>query len=281
MKKFIYGILSLAAISLASCDYHDPNDGKFGGESSAGWVEFEEDGVSYLSVVQGSGSTVEATIPVVIKSVDLIDLNNDLVSNNPVNNGLTVYYTIEDIDGSSAYLNASGSVYIPKGELSANIAFTVPASAQVSCTEFKVTLTSTSNSNVSVGFEENNIVSQTFVVGAYDLNAMVGTYNALLDGEDQYQCNVTLGEEPNSLIIGDIYGIAPGSQTTIYVNEDGSISFPDYTDNFLFTNGGTSIYVEGFNGLSTCLNGGTMALSFRLRTTTTLYATNSLVLTKQ
>lgn len=49
----------------------------------------------------------------------------------------------------------------------------------------------------------------------------------------------------------------------------------------MLTNGNTPIYVEGNDGVSTCLNGGTLSLNFRLRSTTTLYANNSLVLTKQ
>lgn len=281
MKKFICGLLGFAAISLTSCDYHDPNADKFGNDSASGWVQFESNGATYASVPQGTKSTITASIPVSIKSIDIIDLNGNATVNNPVNEGLTVYYTVEDIDGSSSFINIPGSVYVPKGELSANITFTVPASAQVSCSQFRVTLTSTSNANVTVGFEDNDIATHDFVVGAYDLSLMVGTYNALLDGEDQYQCNVTLGAEANSLIVSNIYGIDASSQTTIYVNEDGSVTWPDYESNFLLTNGNTPIYVEGNDGVSTCLNGGTLSLNFRLRSATTLYANNSLVLTKQ
>ncbi|WP_417352304.1 hypothetical protein [Flavobacterium alkalisoli] len=285
MKKFIYGILGLAALSLASCDYHDPNDGKFGGESSAGWVQFEEDGVSYLNAVQGTESTIEATIPVVIKSVDLIDLSGNPVTNNPVNEGLTVNYTVEDIDGSSSFISIPGSVYIPKGEVSANITFTIPASAQISCTEFKVTLTSTSNSNVTIGFEDNNIVSQNFVVGAYDINAMVGTYDVLEDGQFQYTCNVALGAEPNSLVISNLYDTNPASQTTIYVNENGTITFPSLLDNFLFTSGQVGdVYVQGLDGYFTCKNGGTIEFDFNLRYGTnqaTVQGPVNVVMTKQ
>ncbi|MUV02358.1 hypothetical protein GN157_01445 [Flavobacterium rakeshii] len=281
MKKFIYGLLGFAAISLTSCDYHDPNGDKFGNDPSIGWVQFKSEDISYGTATPGAESTITASVPVVIKSLDIIDLGGNEFENNPVNDGLTVYYTVEDIDGSSSFINIPGSVYIPKGELSANITFTVPATAQISCTQFKVTLTSTSNANVTVGFEDHDIPTHEFLVGAYDLNAMVGTYNALRDGQEQYQCSIVLGEEPNSLIVNNIYGIDPNSQTTIYVNEGGIISFPEYTSNFLFVNGSTSIYVEGFDGLSTCLNGGSVSLNFRLRSATTVYADNTLELIKQ
>src|SRR5690606_29762138 len=167
MKKFIYGLLGFAAISITSCDYHDPNSDKFGNDSSTGWVQFENEGVTYASAVQGANSTLTASVPVVIKSVDIIDLSGGTFANNPVNEGLTVYYTVEDIDGSSSFINIPGSVYIPKGELSANITFTVPATAQISCTQFRVTLTSTSKSNVTVGFEDHDIATQDFVISAF------------------------------------------------------------------------------------------------------------------
>ncbi|MFL9838627.1 hypothetical protein ABS768_14040 [Flavobacterium sp. ST-75] len=281
MKKFIYGLLGFAAISLTSCDYHDPNSDKFGNDSSSGWVQFESEGVTYASVIQGTESTVTASIPLVIKSVDIVDLNGKVTPNNPVNEGLTVNYTIEDIDGSSSYINIPGSVYIPKGELSANISFTVPASAQVACSHFKVTLTSTSKSNVTVGFEDSDFPTQEFVVSALDINDLVGTYSAVRDGATQYTSSIELGAEENQFIINNIYG-ANGT-TTVYLNNDGTFTYPSPEENFLFNdNGGVgNVFLDGINGFATCLNGGTVNVNYRLVFSGGSTNTINVVFTKQ
>ncbi|WP_417368105.1 hypothetical protein [Flavobacterium beibuense] len=282
MKKFIYGLLGFAAISLTSCDYHDPNSDKFGNDSSTGWVQFDSEGTTYASAVPGAESTITASIPVVIKSLDLINLGNNPFTNNPVNEGLTIYYTVEDIDGSSSYLNIPGSVYLPKGELTANITFTVPASAQISCSQFRVTLTSTSNPNVTVGFEEHDLPTQDFVVGALSLDAYVGNYSVLHTFADNtqasYTCSIATGTEENSLVITGLYN-SP-NPITFYVNNDGTIRFPEYIENYLLTQGGVDYFVDGDGGYVSCFNGGTVSANFSVVSTSGTGGDENVVLTK-
>lgn len=267
MRKFIYSILSFAAIMLVSCDYNDPNDGKFGNDPEAGWVSFQTEGSTMVSVAPNG--EIVSSIPVVI--------------NAPVNKGLTVNYTIEEVDGSASYVSA-GSVYIPKGELMANIK--LPVSGAATCSSFNVVLTSTSRANVTVGLDGNGILSQEFIVSPFDINSMVGTYDALEDGQYEYVCNISLGDEPNSLIITNIYDVDPSIETKVFVEENGMFTFPSPSENYMFTdNTAGDIYFAGIDGLSTCANGGTIVMNFNLQAVsdegTALYGPYNLVLTKQ
>lgn len=261
MKKLIFGLLSFAALSVVSCDYNDPNEDKFGNDPQAGWVQFEEEGVTYYSVTPGSGTDAqfETSVPVVILNPLNRGVNLD---------GLTVSYTIEDVSGSSSFIVSQGNFTLEKGVVSASIPFTIPASAQVSCTEFLITLTSTNRTDVSVGFESNDILTHRVIVGSVNRDSFIGTYDVVQDeggSISEYQSNVTAGAEPNELVLTNMYDGTPSSQTHVFINTDGTLSFPDFIENFLFTAGGDTgnVYLQGKRGVTSCQ--GMIGLTFDLR----------------
>lgn len=260
MKKLIYGLLSFAALSVVSCDYHDPNEDKFGNDPQAGWVQFAEQGVTYYSVTPGftTEGQFETSIPVVIDNPLNRGVNID---------GLTVEYSVADVTGAAPFIVSQGKITLDKGVTSAAIPFTVPTSAQVTCAEYIVTLTSTSRSDVTVGFETNNIITHRVVVGYVNRDALTGTYDVFQleynrdeptqdPIESEYVSVVTAGTEANELVFSNIYGESATSQTHAFINPDGTLSFPDLIDNYLYTAGGDTgnVYLLGKKGFTSCIN---------------------------
>jgi hypothetical protein len=224
MKKIIYSLLlSCTAILFVGCDYQDPNEDKFASDSQTGWVEFEN---PTTTVVSGVGTSFN--IPVIL--------------NAPVNkDGLTVNYTVTDVNGStSGIVSYSGQATIPAGQLRGNISLSIPEAAVTSCIEFDVTLTSTNKSVVQVGFEDGtnaeHFTTNRVLLGK-GRDSFIGTYN-VVEGDATYQTTVTAGDEPNELIIKNLFDIDPNSETHIFLDtasSTGNVTFPFFTDNYLFT----------------------------------------------
>lgn len=220
MRKIIYGLLlSFAALSFVACDYNNPNDGKFGNDPQSGWVYFKN---TSMSVVTGASTTFNVPI--------LLDA--------PVNeDGLTVYFTVEG-DG-AGIVTHTGQATIEKGQLSGNIVFTIPAEGQASCSEMTVTLTSTSRSNVQVGFEGGSVeypTVQTVTIGK-GIEQFYGTWN-VEEPDDSYEVTVSAGEAPNELVITNLFNVTDTSETHIFLNADSTVDnifFPNFLENYLFT----------------------------------------------
>ena len=218
MKK-IYCFLSIAALAFVGCDMNDPNADKFGADTQKGFVEFQSEATN---VITGGGQT-QFSVPVVLDA--------------PVNSsGLTVNYTVADISGSTAgYITHSGKVSIPSGELVGNIMFTIPDSERTDCPSFQITLTSTSRGNVTVGLNEESQITHIVKLGR-GRDSFVGTYD-VVEGDDEYVAEITVGEAPNELIISNLFDIDDESTTSVFLVSGSStdnVVFPTFTENFLF-----------------------------------------------
>lgn len=218
-KRFLALFLSFAALSFVACDYNNPNDGKFGNDPQSGWVFFKN---TSTSVVTGTSTTFNVPI--------LLDA--------PVNeDGLTVYFTVE---GTGAdIVTHTGQATIEKGQLSGNIVFTLPAEGQASCSEVTVTLTSTSRSNVQVGFEGGSVVYpivHTVTIGK-GIEQFYGTWD-VVEPDDSYEVTISAGEAPNELVITNLFNVTDTSETHIFLNPGSpadNITFPNFLENYLFT----------------------------------------------
>ncbi|WP_297332052.1 hypothetical protein [Flavobacterium sp.] len=225
MKKIFYSILTIVtALSIASCDYNNPNEDRFGLDSESGWLEFE---VANTYVI--SGLQTEFTVPVKLMA--------------PTNkSGLSFNYTITDVDGTlDGVVGYTGTGSVPKNSVDGSIVFTLPEAELTSCVTFTITLTSTSRSNVQIGLEDNSKpITHTVTVGR-GRNFLLGNYNTIEDGTFTYTTVVSAGEAPNEIIVNNIYDANPDSETQLFLqavsrSADGMVSYPNFLNNYLFTN---------------------------------------------
>lgn len=228
MKKALYSfLLGFAALSIVSCDYNDPNDGKFNSDREFGWVEFARPGT--VAVTQATCGNIE--IPIILDA--------------PVNTkGVDISYTVTDVTGSTEGLHMYAS--IPAG--SREGAFVITNSEILTSEiEFTVTLTSTNREKVAVGSPDSVAGDQTINVRVVlGMDRFLGAYDVLENpGEYEYVSNVTLGNEANEIVLSGIYDINANTQTSVFVNEDGTLSFPEYTSNPLIAG---ALFVEGIEG---------------------------------
>lgn len=223
MKKIFYCILTIVtALSIISCDYNNPNEDKFGLDSEGGWIQFEHSNTYVLSGIQ-----TEFTVPVKLMA--------------PTNKaGLEFNYTITDVDGNiDGIIGYTGTGTVPKNSVDGNIVFTLPEAELTSCVTFTITLTTTSRSNVQVGLEDNSKpISHTVTVGR-GRNSLLGTYDAIEDNSFTYTTIVSAGEQPNELIVNNVYGTVADSETRIFLqvvsrNDLGIVSYPNFLGNFLY-----------------------------------------------
>ena len=106
---------------------------------------------------------------------------------------------------------------------------------------------------------------------------LLGTYSVVeyetVDGvetqADKYDSEVTAGENPNEIIMGNIYNADPSSQTILILDDSDpanfKIKFPPFLNNFLFPSANSGdVFVEGFEGkFSSGLK--TLDFTYRLR----------------
>lgn len=248
MKKIINSfVIALATISIVGCDMNNPNEDKFVADPESGWVEFQNPGAVTNGVV-GCGGT-QVLVPIVLTA--------------PVNkNGLDVYYTITDVVGTSANV-VSTFANVPAGSRNGNLVVTFSENI-TSSIEFDVVLTSTSRSNVMIGYPGSDIEQTQTVRVNIGADRFLGTYDVLEDNEFEYLSNVTTGTAANELILTNIFDADTASQTRVFVNEDGTLSFPAFLDNFLFTNSAGNVYFEGIQGTADPCTG-VINMTFRLR----------------
>lgn len=270
MKKiFSSFIVILSAMSFVACDMNNPNEDNFIADSQSGWVGFANPG----SLVQGNANcgTNEILVPIELHA--------------PVNtDGLDVLYTITDVIGTSAGTITS-SARIPEGSRTGNLVITYPETL-TSSLEFTVTLTGTSRPNVFIAgttASGTNIevpdaeVEQTVTVRVNTgfRDRFLGVYDVIETGTDgnqfTYQSVAERGAADNELIFSNIFDqeeeLGTTTQTRVFVNSDGTVTFPGFTDNLLFTtSGGAPVFFQGLNGtVSTNPCEGEMDIDFNLR----------------
>jgi hypothetical protein len=242
MKKIIFGLVAGLAVLSVSCDYQDPNGDKFNDNPESGFVRFATPNAVSTQVV--GCSTIE--VPFVLEA--------------PVNeDGVEVFYTITDISGSSAGLETYATV--PAGSREGVFVVT-NSEVLTSPVEFKVTLTGTNKDNVVVLADAGDKAVVTVKI-VPELSSFVNTYSVQetsFEGTYNYTSVVTAGAAANELVIGNIYGLNSGAQTTVTVNADGTLSFEDFTQNPV----GDGKFLEGLSGTAdACAK--RIVISFNLR----------------
>lgn len=255
MKKIIYSFLIVfTAVSLVGCSGdNDPNDGRFNADSDYGYVDFG--GNERVTALSGNCGDTSVEIPVFLNAPTNID-------------GLNVEYTITDIEGTSAgVISHTGDVYFPKGMLQSNIVINYPENA-ASSLEFVVTLAATSRDNVEIGAVESvGPVATTVRINTGIRDLFLGTYDVLEDGSAEYESVVTAGAAPNELVISNLFGVDSESQTSVFINDDGTVSYPGFADNLLFVSSNPAqgqVFIDGIDGTQSGCDGD-IELNFRLR----------------
>lgn len=294
MKKIIAGLsLLLASVAVISCDSdNNPNEDKFNDTPDTGYIAFETPGdtlsITSLAAACSTAATADTLeVPVVLRS---IIGNYYPFPNTPSNeNGFEVNYTITDVVGNSSGVNIS--LDFPARTDEGVLSVIVPQSL-TNDLEFKVTLTGTSNSNVTVQTEGVTVAQEVYIrVNRSEKAALYGTYDGVQTSgttNTPYAVNVTPGSSANEIILSNVFNqeeINGPTATKVIVNDDGTLSFPPFAENLLYTSSTASIgnvFVEGLSGTYNACEG-TINMTFRLRRgpAQSPTATNSLVLTRR
>ncbi|MBF00991.1 hypothetical protein [Flavobacterium coralii] len=260
MKKILYSFLALITLSIVGCDKDEinPNDGRFGGDSDTAILNFVEDETTgdVTTAISGCGGDTFVTLP-----ISLTLPPTDVYSNPSNSSGLTVNYTIVDVEGSSAGLiEQQGSVVIPAGELSADIVINFPDNL-TNTLEFLVTVTDVSRDNIYFGNAENTgeVARTVRIVTGNDIFLGPLAVEEQQVGDPQvynYTSIATSGANTNEIVVSNIYGENSESQTTFILNPDGTVSFKPILENFLFSNSSVgNIYFNGISGTYSACDG--------------------------
>lgn len=269
MKKIVYSLLiSSFATLFVGCDYQEQNDDKFGADPSAGYVAFsisdngtpdnEDDDFSYAGMTfntnVGCGTVEPIRVPITLHA--------------PVNkNGLDINYTITDIVGTSAG-NVTVTANIPEDQLEGELFITAPEELSSSIS-FKLTLTSTENSAVTIGSPNSTIEESVIInINRAERDRFQGNYTITGVADTGYPASISSGDAPNELVITNLFNLLDftDSQTTIFLNEDGTVSFPAAIDNYLGDDVNVGpLYVEGVSGSYGGSCEGELTVTFRLR----------------
>lgn len=137
MKKIFLFTLAVVGLTFQSCDINDENEGKFHANPSSGTIETQ------LEMISATGVTT-ISVPVLLNT-----------STNPSN--LDVTYSIETVDGnppSSILGTFTQKDAVIKGDLEGTLELNGQAPTTEDCYSVKITLMSTSRSEVSVSTEE-------------------------------------------------------------------------------------------------------------------------------
>lgn len=287
MKKIVYSLFMISSLAgvLVGCDYQDPNEDKFNATPDAGFVEFSIDdngtpesdddstyaGRAYNANVGCAGAATEIRIPITLYA--------------PVNkNGLDVNYTITDIVGTSAG-NVSIEARVPKGENEGEVVVSFSEALNTSV-QFTLALSSTDNNNVTIGAPESTVEQSIRVnLNKEQRDQFQGNFN-VTRGQASYTASISAGTAPNELIITNLYGPAyAGSQTKVFLQPDGTLSFPAPIDNYLAEDPNVgSLYVQGNSGSygESCDGGLTMNIRLRYGANLSLQTTPvNIVMTRQ
>jgi hypothetical protein len=264
MKKIFYSFIVIAALSLVGCSGdNDPNDGKFFDDPQSGWVTFdlgvEQDFIPVRDFAYGVAGCDDNQI--------IVPLLLDAPSNE---DGLQVAYTITDFEGTSeGVISHSGYAVFPSGSLNGTITIDFPETV-ASSIGFIITLTETSRNNVTVGHPDNTEpLTYTVRINKGNRDSLLGVFedNITEVNEDpELQYLISQGAASNEIIISGIsqlFVAGTTSETRVFVNEDGTLSGPDFSENFLFNASGANISVADISGTYDACEG-TINFSFRI-----------------
>ncbi|NDI98380.1 hypothetical protein GWA97_04780 [Flavobacterium sp. LaA7.5] len=266
MKKIFYSFIVVAALSLVGCSGdNDPNDGNFFDDPQSGWVTFDlgvqEDFIPVRDFAYGiAGCELDNQI--------IVPLLLDAPSNE---DGLQVAYTITDFEGTSeGVITHSGYAVFPKGSLQGTITIDFPETV-TSSVGFVITLTEASRDNVSIGHPDNTEpVTYTVRVNKGNRDSLLGVFeDNITETEDDPELEylISQGAASNEIIISGIsqlFTAETTSETRVFVNEDGTLSGPNFLENYLFSPPGAGdIYVTDISGTYDACEG-TIDFSFKL-----------------
>ena len=268
MKKIFYSFIVIAALSLVGCSGdNDPNDGRFFDDPQSGWVTFdlgvEQDFIpvrDFAYGIAGCGSSNQIIVPLLL----------DAPSNK---DGLQVAYTIADFEGTSeGVISHSGYAVFPKGSLKGTITIDFPETV-TSSIGFTITLTTPSRSNVTIGHPDNT-EPLTYVVRINKGNrdSLLGVYEdnvTEVNNNPELQYLISQGPASNEIVISGIsqlYTVETTSETHVFINEDGTLSGPDFSQNYLYFNSDANadLYVGDISGTYDACEG-TIDLTFKLQ----------------
>lgn len=224
MKK-IFSIFALAALFITSCsDVEEPNLGL-----KNQWLQFDK---TDYTVSEGAGTTVK--IPVLLAG-----------SSNP--NGLDVKFNVTSNSPTAYTISPSNGVLrIEPGKFVAYIEVT-PINNDLIADDVVLDFTFGDNA-VSIGLagenRENKTTKLTIIEDdcPFDVNEFVGTYEALEEGyvsggvQVYYDVVATLGTEPNTLVLKNLWDVGGTSTATLDFSNPASPRITFKSGEFLYTN---------------------------------------------
>lgn len=258
MKKILFVLLfAITTTGFVSCDMNDPNEDKFAvSDAKSGWVDFvttKTIGLQDRDTVFAAAECKPVRLPIHLSA----PINTD---------GVDLQFSFEDISGQSA-AGLEGTASIAPGTRDGFLVITNPE-ILTSGSTFKVKLVSTNRGNVSAGFIEGEepSLTVTLIPAALSLpNSVYEVTEVSDEGQFTYGAEIIQGSAPNELIITNLYGVDPGAETKVFLNADGTLSFPAYLDNPLTIIQGTQLYFEGLEGAVDNICEGTLHITFNLR----------------
>lgn len=235
MKK-IFSIFALAALFLTSCsEVEEPNLGL-----KNQWLQFDK---TDYAISEGAGTTIK--IPVMLAG-----------SSNP--NGLDVKFNVTSTSPTAYTIAPSNGVLrIEPGKFVAYIEVT-PINNDLIADDVVLDFTFGDNA-VSIGLagenRENKTTKLTIIEDdcPFDVNEFVGTYKALEAGytdangnQIYYDVVATLGTDPNTIVLNNLWDVAGKSTATLDFSNPASPRITFKSGEFLYksSSNGNAVIVD-------------------------------------
>jgi len=274
MKNILYklSLVCFLGVALVSCDEDrvvlDPDNGSnlFLFNEKRSNLALSEDGTTFVTdtVLVGvtSISNVDRVIPIHI---------------DPASTATANQYEIQ-----------ASSLVIPAGKFVGKVVLTGNFEELPELVKLQIALVF--DDGVPVLDDKNSHVVDIFRVCPYEIADFAGTYIGVEDGgASEYEVTATVGDEPYELILTNVWGADPESETHIYLTDDlanPTVTFPkNYpagTDNYLFdepTYGAAYVNGQGTSSFDSCAL--TITLDFEVVVSAGSFGDTNLVLTKQ
>ena len=206
------------------------------------------------------------------------DRDINVVINEELSTALTSAYTIDP-----------SSLVIPAGEFVGKIKVRGYFNEIPPQTKQKIVLDLLSVEGMDrMDTQKKRFVATIFQACPINRDDFVGTYDALEDGTSNYIVESVAGDEPNELLLSNVWDLDPASVTHVYLGDNVAspniiwpAAYPTSTENFLASDvfGYGPGYVNGTGGtFDSCTAG--MVLKFRITVSAGSFAETKLELTK-
>lgn len=208
MKKYIL-LLVLSLGTILSCE---EDLVVFDGVNGQSFVKFES---SAVNLPIPFADPLEVNVPISVSTISTVERT------------VTVSIVPEGTTLDAANYSFNSSVVIPANSYTGNLVITGVNESlvlgDIETIEFKLDTLSVGDSNI----DGTTLTVSAFLNCPFDLESFVGTYSANEDGycDGCYEVEVSLGTEPNTLIMSNLWEVGGTTTVTLLPDNDNKIDF--------------------------------------------------------